>query len=209
MAKERLTVGGGKSGEAADDGGLKLAEGTSGGLPQVGLELGEGHFDRIEIGAISGQISDGGTLGRNQLGHAGDLVRGEVIEDDDVALFELWAEDFAEVSGEDLGIDRAFDEEGCGQPVAPERSNEGGRFPMALGYGGHAALAPERAPIKPRHLGVEARLVDKHQPGAVPLRLGFAPPAPCGPHVRPRLLGGVRRFFYNSGPAGRAGATAR
>ena len=119
MAKERLAVGGSESGEAMRDGELEFAEGACGGLAQLSLEFGESHFDGIEIGTVSGEISDGGALGRDQLGHAGDLVRGQIVEDDDVVLFEFRAQDLAKVSGEDLDIDRTFDKEGRRQAVAP------------------------------------------------------------------------------------------
>lgn len=84
MAKEHLAVSGSKSEEAAGDAELEFGEGPGSGLPQVGLEFGEGHFDGIEIRAVSRQISDRGSSGRNQLGYARDLVGGEVVEDDDV-----------------------------------------------------------------------------------------------------------------------------
>src|SRR5262245_58106008 len=80
---------------------------------------------------------------------------------------------------------------------------------MAVRHGRHTALVPRGAPVKPRHPRVEASLVDEDQPCALPLRLGLAPPPPRGLDVRPCLLGGVRGFFYNSGPADRAGATVR
>ena len=50
MAKERLAVGGSESGEAMCDGELEFTEGAGSGLPQLGLEFGEGHFDGIEVG---------------------------------------------------------------------------------------------------------------------------------------------------------------
>ena len=89
MAKESLAVRGSKSGEAFGDSGLELGERAGGGLAQLGLEFGESHFNGIEIGAVSGEVSDGGSFGGNQLGDVGDFVGGEVVEDDDVVLFEF------------------------------------------------------------------------------------------------------------------------
>lgn len=118
MAKKRLAVSGGKSGEAVGDGSLEFCEGASCGLPQLGLEFGKRHFDGIEIGAVSGEVSDGGAFGCNQLGDAGDFVGGEVVEDDDVVLFEFRTQNLAQVSGKDLGVNCAFDEEGSRHAVA-------------------------------------------------------------------------------------------
>ncbi len=53
---------------------------------QVGLEFGEGHFDRIEIGTVGRQEEEpGATLPEDGLG-LGALVAGQVVEDDHVAL---------------------------------------------------------------------------------------------------------------------------
>src|SRR6185503_21356593 len=100
MAKKCLAVSGSESGEAVCNGDLKLGEGAGRGLPQLGFEFGESHFNGIEVGAVSGQVADGGTFGGDQLGHAGDFVGGEVIEDDDVVLFEFRTQNLAQVSGE-------------------------------------------------------------------------------------------------------------
>jgi hypothetical protein len=64
------------------------------------------------------------------------------------------------------------------------------------------------ASVEPGHLRVQAGLVDKHQPLAVPLGLRLTPQDSGGLDIRALLLGGVRRFFYSSNPAGRVGTTA-
>ena len=89
MAEKCLAVRGSESAEAVGEGGLKFSERTCGGLPQLGLEFGEGHFDGIEIGAVRRKVADGGACGRDQLGDARDFVGGEVVEDDEVVLFEV------------------------------------------------------------------------------------------------------------------------
>ena len=111
-------MSGGESGEAVGDGDLEFGKGAGGGSSQLGLEFAESHFDRVEIRAVSGEVADGGALGRNQLGDGGDLMGGKIVEDDDVVLFEFRTQDLAQVGGEDLGIDRPFNEEGCGDAVA-------------------------------------------------------------------------------------------
>lgn len=80
---------------------------------------------------------------------------------------------------------------------------------MTVRHRGHAALAAQGSPVKPRHPRVQACLVDEDQSCALPLRLGLAPPTPRGLYVRPGLLGGVRGFFYSSSPCDRVGATGR
>ena len=51
---------------------------TSGGVAQKSFELGEGHFDGIELGAVSRQVLELRAAGGDGLRHAADLVRGEI-----------------------------------------------------------------------------------------------------------------------------------
>ena len=80
---------------------------------------------------------------------------------------------------------------------------------MTIGSGPEAALSAETASVQARELGIERRLIDEDQTPLVPAGLVPAPPGPGGRDIRTLLFGGVRRFFYSSGPAGRADAIAR
>jgi len=62
----------------------------------MGLELGEGHFDRVEIGRVLRQKQEPGALGLQALRRLWTLVDGEVVEDDHVAALE---------GGSELGLD--------------------------------------------------------------------------------------------------------
>jgi hypothetical protein len=53
-------------------GSLNCIEGSRGGLPHMRLELGEGVFDRIEVGTVGRQIEKFGAAGFNSLPDAGD-----------------------------------------------------------------------------------------------------------------------------------------
>ena len=66
----------------------------------MGFEFGKGHFDGIEIGAVGRQIRP---TGGDQLRDAGDFVRGEIVEDDDVIGVQCGTEDHLEISGKDVG----------------------------------------------------------------------------------------------------------
>lgn len=50
---------------------------------------------------------------------------GKVVEDDDVARSQFGTGDVLEMSGEDVGIDRAFDEKGSGDALHAQGRNEG------------------------------------------------------------------------------------
>ena len=92
---------------------------------------------------------------------------------------------------------------------AAQCGDEGRSLPMTMRHGGHTALVAQGAAVKARHLRIEAGLVDEDQSCALPLRLEHAPLLARGLHVRARLLGGVRGFFYNSDPGDRVDATVQ
>ena len=206
MAKEPLAVGGAEGREALDKGALEFIEGTGSGMAQLGFEFGESQFDRVEIGAVSRQVTDTGALGRDELGDAAGLVGGEIVEDDDVPLPQLRTEHLPEVNGKDLGVDRSFDQKRCADALGPQGGDERRSLPVAVRNGPNTTLTARTTPVESGQFGVQARFVDKDQPLAVPAGLRPAPTDPGGLDVRPILLGGARRFFYSSSRGGRAGA---
>lgn len=209
MPKKASAMLGSEVGEALGEGDLQIVEGARGRLAQVGLEFGERLFDGVEIRAVGGQVAHARSASRDQFHDRGGLVDAQVVEDDDIAGFELWAKHLAHIDREDFGIGGARDQEGRIDPLPAQRGDKGGGLPVAVRHGSDAALPPETASVQTRQLGVERGLIDENQPPVVPARLVPAPPGPGESDIRPLLLGGVRRFFYSSDPAGRAGATAR
>ena len=209
MPKETPAMLGSEGGEALGPGGLQVLEGAGGRLAQVSLEFGEGLFDRVEVRTVGGQVTHARPAGRDQLHDGGGLVDAQVVEDDDIARLQLRAKYLAHISGEDLGVGGAGDQEGRVDAFAAQGGNKGGRLPVAVRNGSDAALSPGAAPVQTRQLGVERGLIDEDQTPLIPAGLVSAPPAPGQRDIRTLLLGGVRRFFYSSDPAGRAGATAR
>jgi len=54
-------------------------------LTQQGLELGEGHFNGVEVRAVCGEIKKLGPAGGNGLLYAADLVGAEVVANNQIA----------------------------------------------------------------------------------------------------------------------------
>ncbi len=67
------------------DGGPEVLLGACGGLFEEGLELGEGHLDGVEVGAVGGQVKQLGACGLDGCPDPGELVGRQVVHDDDVA----------------------------------------------------------------------------------------------------------------------------
>jgi hypothetical protein len=74
MAKEVSAVLGGKGGKGLGGGLQKTLPIASCGLAQERFEFGKGHFDGIEVRAISGQITQVSAAGRDGFADPLDLV---------------------------------------------------------------------------------------------------------------------------------------
>ena len=82
------------------DGVPECLDGAGADAPEMGLELGKGHFDRIEVWAVGRQEEEpGAALLEDRLGLFA-LVAGEVVEDDHVARLQRRRE-----LGLDIGVE--------------------------------------------------------------------------------------------------------
>jgi hypothetical protein len=84
--------------------------------------------------------------------------------------------------------------------MAPQPGDEGVGFSVSKGSFHAQALTPARAPAQARHLGVDVRLIEKHQPmrllAHARLTLGVPDPALI-PHVGACALRRHQLFFYS------------
>src|SRR5216684_524836 len=188
---------------------MKRIQVTGRRLAQMGLEFGKSQFNRIEVGAVRRQVTEANPASREQPGDVLDFVRGQVIEDERVALAQLRTEHLLKIDREGLGIHRSFNKKGGGDASLAQGRNEGGTLPVTLWDGAEATLPDRAATMKAAQLGVQTRFIDKHQPADIPIGLLLAPKLPRGFNIRPILLGGARRFFYSSDPVAPGGATRR
>ena len=177
--------------DALDEG----VDGASRLLPQEGLELGEGEFDGVHVGAVGRQVEDLGAPRGDGFVDACDLVSGEVVEHDDVAAPEGRGEHVTDVNPEGLTIHWSVEHPGCGEPREAQAGDKGHGFPMPKGRAVPAALADRRPAIKARHLGVEAGLVEEDQAMRIDEGLGRPPQLAAGRDVGPVLLGRAQSFF--------------
>ena len=118
MPKETLAVPGQEGVQGAGRRRTKFVERTSGGGAQMGLQLGEGLLDGVEIGAVGRQVAHAGAVRRDQPGDRGRLMDAEVVEDDDVALAQVRAEHLRHIGREDLAVGGTLDQKRGVDPVA-------------------------------------------------------------------------------------------
>jgi len=79
----------GEAAKGVGDGLPEVGDGSRFGGAQCSLELGEGHFDGIEVGAVRGQVAQARAGGLDRLSDAIDLVRRQIVHDHDVAWPQL------------------------------------------------------------------------------------------------------------------------
>ncbi len=204
--------------EVADraESGDEVIESSRSDPAEMGLQLGEGHLDRIEVWRVSREEQEPAACPAQGVRRSGHLVGGEVVEDHDRAGVQFGNELGLDPSGEGGTVHRALDHPGRDQGIRGQPGNEGLGPPAAEGSI-HAQPLPDRRPApEPCHVGFHAGLVDEHEP----VRLRAHPRQPVPNPVPPGLadrrtpgLGGNQRLFLNLNPQRRrarlseAGAT--
>lgn len=160
-----------------------------------GLELGEGHLDRVHVRGVWRQVEQLRLFLGDDLGDAIDLVGPRVVHDDDVARSERWREDLGGVGLERGPVHRPFQNPGSDEATSSQTGDEGHGLPMSEGRAGQQTLADRAASMKPRHLGVHSAFIQEHQAPGIDPALGRPPGAPPRRHVRAVLFGGAQGFF--------------
>src|SRR5580698_4563904 len=109
------------------------------------LEFGEGQFNRVEIRTVRRQITDRHSLRRENAGDCLDLMGGEVVQDERIALVQVRTEHLLKIDREDLSIHRSFHQEGGVDAFVAQGGKEGGTLPMPMRDGAEATLTDRAA----------------------------------------------------------------
>ena len=159
------------------------------------LDLGEGLFDRIEIGRVWRQEPEPGAGCAYELTDCGRLVRPEIVHDDDVAGLEHRHELLLDIGAEALTVDRPIEDARRRQPVVAQSAEESQRAPVAMRGEAAQALASRPPAVERCHVGLDPGLVDEDQPPRVETGLNRPPSLPPTGDVGAGLLKGEQRFF--------------
>lgn len=128
------------------------------------LEFGEGHLDRVEIGAVGWREEEPcPTRLEDSLGLFA-FVAGEIIENHDVVGIESGGELGFNISFKSRAVHGAVDDSRRGQAIAAQGGDKCLSFPMAKGSARLKALVTTRSSPQPCHLGRGCGLVNKDQP---------------------------------------------
>lgn len=169
--------------------------GSFGVLSQMGLEFGEGLFDRVEVRRVRRQIAQHGSRLFDEAAHLFALVRTEIVHDDDVAFCKRRDENLGNISLEAFGVHGSVQNHRRRQAIGAQAGGEGGNLPVAVGNATLHALTAQAAAVTARHVGGAARLIDEDELSRVEPLLIQPPDGAGGGHVRARLLAGQHAFF--------------
>jgi len=103
------------------------------GFAKQSLELREHHFDRIEIGGIGWEIEQSCAGRFDRLPHACNLVRRQIVHDDDISCTQGRNKTCAEIGQEHIPVHRTVDDKGRDDAITAQARHEGHDFPMAMG----------------------------------------------------------------------------
>lgn len=164
------------------------------------FDFGKSRFNGIEVWTVRWQVAKRDAPGSEQGFDALNFVRGQIVQNERVPGLQAGNEDLLQIDQEDLGIHGPIHQKWGGDLFLTQRRQKGGTLPMAVRYRAQATFAAGTATVQAGQLGVEAGFINKDQPRCIPGRLLALPQSACPFNVRPVLLGGARRFFYNSTP---------
>ena len=125
-----------------------VVDGTLLGGAHPVLDLGEGLFDRIEVGRVWRQIPEPCAGRFDQAAQGSRLVATEIVHDDDVARLKLRNEKLLNIGSEAFAVDWAVEQARCGEAVAAQGAKERQRPPVTVWRESSAParlLAPTRA----------------------------------------------------------------
>jgi hypothetical protein len=135
-------------------------------------------FDRIEVWAVDRQQIPIGSGGVDRLAYARDLMRANIILDDNVSRGEVRHQHLLNVRHEQRTIDGTVANKEHDEPGPAQASNAGRGVPMAVGRRAHHALAALCPTHRSRHGGLGPGLIDEDQPGGIQVELAFSPVFP-------------------------------
>ena len=164
-------------------------------LAQRCFQGGEHRFNWIEVRRILRQISQFCATGLDHLRHAGDLVEGDVVDDDDVPSSQCGREALLNISEERFSVHGSLDHHWGHDAGLPEACDEGQRFPMAHRNLANKAFSARAPTVETDHVGGDGRFVDKDKASGVKQSLLADPTStrPC--HVGSLSLCGAQAFF--------------
>jgi len=167
-------------------------EGSCGVFSQSRFELGEGLFDRVEVGAVGGQIDRRRAGALDCFSDTCDLVAGQIIHDDEIAAAQGRYQKLLDIGEEARPVHRPIEHTGSGDLVVSQGGDECCRLPMAMRHRPNEALTTPCAAIAPRHVGLCSGFINEHKPLWLQMPLQCMPLLTRLDDIGAVLLGGAQ-----------------
>jgi hypothetical protein len=164
------------------------------------FELCPAFLDRVEVWRVRRQIEQGCSGLADEIFHARDLVRSEVIQNHNLAGLELRAENLLQVSEKDIAIGGSFDHPSANPTGSTDGTQNSQRAPVACRNSFVHTLAAQRAPITPGHFCCYTAFVDENEALRIDLFAFFLPELSLRGDSLTLLFSGVERFFLKRHP---------
>jgi hypothetical protein len=159
------------------------------------FEFGEGLFDRVEVRAVGRQELQEGAGLLNRDADLRVLVRGQVVEHDDIARAQRRDQNLLDVGAERVGVDGTIEHGRRGELGGAKRGDDRLRLPVAAGRVIADARAARAPGVAPDQIRGDARFIHKDILPRIVQRLGLVPVAPRRRDIRTPLFVGVYGFF--------------
>ncbi len=140
-----------------------------------GLELREGHFDRVEVRRIGREVSQFGAGSLDRLSHAMHFMGWQIVHDHGLARRQCRGQNLFDVGQEGITIHPPLQQHRRGQPVDAQASDKSRGHPMAMRDARHASLTFRCASAQPRYLGGGTGLIDEDKPRRIQVELLLEP----------------------------------
>ena len=163
------------------------------------FEIGEGHLDVIEIGAISRQEQEPAAALLQGLCRAWTFVGGQVVEDDNRPRIKRRSQLRLDIGGESRAVHCAVDHPWRAQGVLRQTGTERLSTPLAEGCSAIEPFPDRRSPTQPREVCLDRRFIDENQPVRLRAHAGLTVRDPITAGLaqrRPITFRCDQSFFY-------------
>lgn len=171
--------------------------GANSSAPKMSFELCKGHLDGVQIGRVRRQEQEPSSPVFDGLFGFRAFMGREIVEDHDIAFFELRRELGLDIDLEGEPVHRAIENPGSGQAVNAQACDQGLGFPMTERRVRFQPLPHQSPAPQPGHFRGCAGFIEKDQPFRLLLHAGLAgdPDPPLAFHILAFLFGCHQRFF--------------
>jgi Transposase len=164
------------------------------------LDLGPTFFDGGEVGRIRRQIEQPDARGGTGGGNPRHFMGAKIIHNEELAWTQLWQQHLAQKGEKHLAIREARHRHGCDHPLETQRTQHGHMAAPIHGLRRLRPLAARRAGVKAGHGLMAASFVEKDEVFRGERLDAFLKGEPLSLDLRPLLLDGAKRFFYEAVP---------